>query len=147
MQTSRTAADETIARFLLPRLIEFVINKETDDPEQARALVTQSLCQYVGTVQKDRVPAVMTIVVPTLLARASAQGDDASKEISSRLLEVAAIEQDTFKAVVSGMSGGQRSFLEEVIRSGQQASKALAQSSAEGESSQPSIALKFNFGS
>jgi hypothetical protein len=79
------------------------------------------------------------------MARATAEGEDVYHETSARLLELAAIDQDMFRAVVGGMSDGQKSFLEEVIRFGRQntgqTSKAVA-----GESGQPSIALKMDFG-
>lgn len=148
MQPARTPADESIARFLLPRLIQFVTsNTGNDDPEQARSLVAHSLCQYVATVDKNRVPPAMALVVPTILSRAAAEGQDTYQEMSTRLLELAALDQGVFKTVVSSMGGGQRALLEEVIRSGQQASRASAQASSVGDSGQPTIALKMNFGS
>lgn len=108
--------------------------------------MSHTLCQYIGTVNKDKVPAAMSLVIPTLLARTTSEGEDLYRETSSRLLELAAIDQETFRVIVSGMSGGQRAFLEEVIRSGQQTSGASGQNAAESGTGQPTIALKMDFG-
>jgi hypothetical protein len=145
LQTSPTAADLGIARYLFPRVVAFVTDTEPEDPERARMLTAQTLCLYVGTVGAGRTAAAMTMVIPTLLARAGAEGESVYHETSSRLLELAAVDQATFKAIVAGMSGSQKSFLEEVIRSGQQAAAGASQSTADG-SGQPTITLKMNFG-
>lgn len=145
LQPSSTNADLSIARYLFPRLTAFVTDTDPEDPENARALVAHTLCQYAVTIDKGRRLAAITVVIPTLMARATAEGEDVYHETSARLLELAAIDQDMFRAVVGGMSDGQKSFLEEVIRFGRQntgqTSKAVA-----GESGQPSIALKMDFG-
>ncbi|KAH7251957.1 armadillo-type protein [Fusarium tricinctum] len=145
LQPSSTSADLSIARYLFPRLTAFVTDTDPEDPENARALVAHTLCQYAVTIDKGRRLAAITVVIPTLMARATAEGEDVYHETSARLLELAAIDQDMFRAVVGGMSDGQKSFLEEVIRFGRQntgqTSKAVA-----GESGQPSIALKMDFG-
>jgi hypothetical protein len=146
VQPTRTAADESIARYLFPRLIAFVTDAEPEDPEGARSLVSMSLCQYVNTIDKSRVSAAMALLIPTLLTRTTIEGEGLYGETSSRLLELAAIDQEVFRAVVGGMSTGQRSFLEEVIRSGQMASRATARDAGDGDSGQPTIALKMNFG-
>lgn len=149
MQPSRTAADQSITRYLFPRLIAFVTNCESEDPERARSLVCHSLTQYVSTVDKDRVPAAMSLVVPALLARTTAEQDSHSlyRETSSRLLELAAIDQLAFRAVVGGMNANQRTLLEEIIRSGQQATNTAGRDAvASPDEGQPTIALKMNFG-
>lgn len=128
-------------------------NTDPDDPEKARGLVAHALAQYVGTVAagtaKDRTPAAMALVLPTLLARASAEGEETYVETSTRLLELAAADQAAFRAVVASMSEGQRGYLEEVIRWGRQAAgeaeKAARAAGAAG-GGQPTIELKMNFG-
>jgi hypothetical protein len=145
LQSSPTSADQSIARYLLPRLMGFITNADAEDPEGARPLVTQALCQYVGAVEKSRMPAAMSMVVPAVMSRAAAEGEELYMETSSRLLELAAVDQGTFRAIVNNMSGEQRSFLEEVIRSGRQAASG-ANSSASTGGGQPTIALKMNFG-
>lgn len=138
-------ADETIARFLLPRLISFVTNTDREDPELARGLIAHTLSQYVTVVSKDHKAIVMSLVVPTLLSRASSEDDEASiyKETSARLLELASADQASFRGVVAGMNEGQKAFVEEVIKSGRQSQEVK---DTNVESGQPSIALKMDFG-
>ncbi|KAG6008585.1 hypothetical protein E4U21_004225 [Claviceps maximensis] len=145
LQPSPTSADQSIARYLLPRLISFVTNVEPEDPERARFLVAHSLCSYVGTIPKSRVPAAMTLVIPTLMTRAAGEGENIYQETSTRLLELAGTDQAAFRATVGAMNSGQRTFLEEVIRSGQQAGANGDHSSAT-DRGKPSITLKMDFG-
>lgn len=129
---------------MLPRLIAFVANTEPEDPENARALVAQTLCQYVAGVSKDHAPIAMALVVPTLLARAAGEGQgDVYRETSARLLELASADQTAFRGVVGAMNEGQRSFMEEVIKSGRQSAGARRSS---GDEERPTIALKMDFG-
>lgn len=120
-----------------------------DDPEHARTLVAHTLSQYVATVSKDHVSIAMALVVPTLLSRAASEGADGEnssvyRETSSRLLELASVDQPSFRAIVAGMSEGQKAFMEEVIKSGRQAGP-VERDVREGDG-QPTIALKMNFG-
>lgn len=89
--------------------------------------------------------------MPTLLSRAASEGSasggpDTSiyRETSARLLELASVDQTSFRGVVAGMSEGQKAFMEEVIRSGRQSENVEKEPSA--DSGQPTIALKMNFG-
>lgn len=123
----------------------FVTDAEPEDPEKARPLVTQTLCRYVCQLEADKRAAAMATIVPTLVTRATVEGEEVYEEVSSRLLEVAAADQGAFRAVVAGMSGGQRALLEEVIRSKGRGSQATDKRSPEG-ASQPSITLKMTFG-
>ncbi|KAF6817130.1 hypothetical protein CSOJ01_02550 [Colletotrichum sojae] len=144
LQANPTAADQTIARYLLPRLVAFVTNTDPEDPENARSLIAHSLSQYVGVVSRDRIPVAMALVLPTCLARASSEGEDVYKDTSARLLELAAVDQNAFRTVVASMSDGQKAFLEEVIRWGRQ--QGTSEQTSTGASGQPSIALKMDFG-
>lgn len=99
----------------------------------------------MGTGVRGRHLAAMAVVIPTLMARATAEGEEVYQETSARLLELAAIDQETFRAVVGGMTDGQKGFLEEVIRFGRQTTGQVSKA-ATGESGQPSIALKMDFG-
>lgn len=145
LQPNPTAADLSIARYLLPRLIAFVTNVEPEDPERARSLLARTLCLYVGSLQQARRSAAMSLVIPTLMTRATGEGEEAYGETSERLLELAAVDQGTFRAIVGAMSGSQRALLEEVIRSGRQAAGDSDKANI-GESGQPTITLKMNFG-
>ncbi|CAN8097169.1 unnamed protein product [Discula destructiva] len=147
LRSKATVADETITRFLLPRLIAFVTNTEPEDPEHARALIAHTLGQYVALVSADHKAIAMSLVVPTLLSRAASEGGtDANiyRETSARLLELASADQASFRGVVAGMSEGQKAFMEEVITSGRQ--NESVQRDADADNGQPSIALKMNFG-
>ncbi|QPH01774.1 hypothetical protein C2857_005977 [Epichloe festucae Fl1] len=145
LQSSPTSSDQSIARYLFPRLIAFVTNVEPEDPERARFLVAHTLCLHVGTIPKSRVPAAMGLVIPTLMTRAAGEGEELYQETSTRLLELASTDQEAFRATVGALNSGQRTFLEEVIRSGQQAGNNGDDSSA-SNLGQPSITLKMEFG-
>lgn len=145
LQAKPTAADASIARYLLPRLVSFVTTVEPEDPERARSLLAHTLCLYVGTLQAERRRAAMSLVVPALMARATGEGEDVYEETSARLLELAALDQAAFKAIVGAMSASQRALLDEVIRWGRQPAAGSDAATAAG-SGQPSIALKMDFG-
>lgn len=87
----------------------------------------------------------MSMIIPALMTRATGEGEEVYAETSTRLLELAAVDQGAFRAIVGGLSGGQRAFLEEVIRSGRPAASA-ADKTLSSEASQPTITLKMNFG-
>ncbi|KAK8108407.1 hypothetical protein PG984_014208 [Apiospora sp. TS-2023a] len=149
LQASPTPADQSLARYLLPRLISFVTNTDPEDPEGARKLVALSLAQYVPHVGPDHAQIVMAVVAPTLLSRAASEGAEVYAETSGLLLGMAGADQAAFRGVVSAMSEGQKAFMEEVIRSGRSqgsgdnADKNGGQGSGGG---QPTIALKMDFG-
>ncbi|XXH04424.1 hypothetical protein Hte_010838 [Hypoxylon texense] len=143
LQHPPTLADQSIARYLLPRLIAFVVDTESEDPEGARKLVAHSLTQYVTTLDGGHIQIAMSIVAPALLSRAASEGAAVYHETSARLLELASVDQAGFRGVVAAMSEGQKAFMEEVIRSGRQNSSPEKGTDNAG---QPSIALKMNFG-
>ncbi|KAI0378753.1 ARM repeat-containing protein [Hypomontagnella monticulosa] len=143
LQPSPTSADQSTARYLLPRLVAFVVDTEPEDPEGARKLVAHSLTQYVATLGSGHAQIAMSIVAPALLSRAISEGAEVYHETSARLLELASADQAGFRGVVAAMSEGQKAFMEEVIRSGRQTGGPAKGSSNTG---QPSIALKMDFG-
>lgn len=144
LQTPKSAADQSIARYLLPHLIAFVSNTETEDPEKARSLVAQTLTGYVATLPNDKKGIAMSLVIPTLLARAnSEEGDEFYQETGARLLGLAAVDPGGFKAVVAGLNESQRAFMEEVLRTGQKPGRKAEVDTGKEE---PSIALRMNFG-
>ncbi|KAI0156643.1 ARM repeat-containing protein [Hypoxylon sp. FL1284] len=143
LQHSPTLADQSIARYLLPRLIAFMVDTEPEDPEGARRLVAQSLTQYVTTLGSGHTQIAMSVVAPALLSRAASEGAEVYHETSTRLLELASADQAGFRGVVTAMSEGQKAFMEEVIRSGRQTGNQEKDVDTTG---QPSIALKMDFG-
>lgn len=145
LQSQPTAADLGIARYLLPRLVSFVTRVEAEDPECVRALLAHTLCLYVGSLQPNGRTVAMSVVIPTLMTRATGEGEASYEETSARLLELAAVDQGAFRAIVGAMSGNQRAFLEKVIRSGRQAADDANKRAAD-VSQQPNITLKTDFG-
>lgn len=82
-----------------------------------------------------------------LLTRAAATGHGSFPETASRLLELAAADQVTFRGVVGSMSTTQRAFMERVLREG--GAKGRGGKGGEDQeegSGEPAIALKLNFG-
>jgi hypothetical protein len=91
----------------------------------------------------------MSLVIPTLLSRADSEQSENTAgnvypETSARLLEIAGVDQAAFRSVVAGMSDGQRSFMEVVIKSGR--GTVVERRDDDGEGKEPTIALRMNFG-
>ena len=146
LTTPKTAADQSIARYLLPRLISFATNTEMEDPESARSLVLHSLTTYVSVLSKDQKTAGMSVVVPTLLERANKEGEAVYRETSARLLELAGMDQTAFRGVVGNMNEEQKGFMESVILAGRQAQAQGKIEDMSGEGREPTIALRMDFG-
>ena len=144
-----TPADATLHSYLLPHLIKFAIDTEPDDPEGARGHVSAALTQYVAVVSPERRAVAMALVFPTLLKRASLEGEDVYEETRGRLLELAAVDQMAFKGIVAGLGEDQRAFFETVLMSGRRKGGNGGReedAGTVGGSGQPSIALKMDFG-
>ncbi|ERS99946.1 hypothetical protein HMPREF1624_03315 [Sporothrix schenckii ATCC 58251] len=87
LHTRNTVADQSIGRFLLPRLLAFATNVEPEDPEGARSLVAQTLNAFVvqaasqatasnGSAtggNRTSVAVATALVLPALLARAAGE--------------------------------------------------------------------------
>lgn len=144
MVAPKTACDQEIVRYMLPKLVTFVTaesDSEQDDSENAKGLVCHTLTSFVSTLFGDQIQVAMAIIIPTLLAYA-ASNPRSYQETATRLLELAALNHVSFKNIVANLGPTQRSFMEEVLRSN-------ARSAADDTkqiSSAPSIALKMNFG-
>lgn len=153
----RSATNDTIARFLFPRLIAFITGmswgsgSETPiDPENTKGSISQTLVSTVGsaTIPKASVPTALSIVIPTLLTRARKEGESIYPETATRLLDLAKVDQVAFRAIVSSMDSDQRSFTEEIIRSA--GSGAADKNDKDkgfnaAQENTPSIALRFDF--
>jgi hypothetical protein len=92
LQPHPTAADHSIARHLLPRLLGFIMNTDPEDPENARALIAQALCAYASSPsvtnrqqdqQQRASQLVVALVLPALLARALNEGPESYRETSA----------------------------------------------------------------
>nr|POE53323.1 pof6 interactor protein 1 [Quercus suber] len=117
-----------------------------DDVEslgESRTLTAQSLTLYAPKVPASRRPAAIALFIAVLLARAEHEGSATHAETATRLLDLAALDNTTFRSVVSGMDTQHKAFLEKVLkaRMGVQRSG----SALEGERGEPTIALKMAF--
>lgn len=143
----KTPADQSIARYLLPRLIGFATNSENEDPENARALISQALTMFVSSLKGEQKGVGMAAIIPTLLERANKEGEESYEETSARLLELASADQVSFRGVVSGMTEVQKGFMESVITKGRQTASAKGRGHDDGQGREPTIALRMDFGS
>lgn len=158
----KSPTDEAIARHLFSPLVRFSL-ESTPDPENARSIVIQSLLSFTtnlaekpsepGSPSKSTataspaVAAAFSILVPMLLTRAAAAGHVSFPESASRLLELAAADQVTFRGVVGAMSETQRAFMERVLREGGAKGRGgKGREYREEGSGEPAIALKLSFG-
>lgn len=146
LQTSRTPADQSILRYLLPRLIEYVNNTESEDPENGRSLVAHALASFVTTLSGPSKAVAMSVIIPALLSRANKEGSDVYNETSARLLELAASDAASFKGIVANLGEEQKSFMESVITAGRSSGGGQRSPVANGTDKEPTIALKMNFG-
>lgn len=146
MHSPKTPADQSVARYLLPRLVTFATDTKSEDPENARALVMHALTTFVTTLPNPQKPAAMSVVVPSLLARANSEGETVYQETSARLLDLAGNDQAVFRGVVAGMSDKQKGFMESVILVGRQAQVTDNAQNSDEEGREPTIALRMDFG-
>ncbi|OAX80699.1 hypothetical protein ACJ72_04963 [Emergomyces africanus] len=157
--SARSPTDDSIARFLLPRLIAFITclpASELDtpvDPENVKGIVTLALVSCIGSgmIAPAGVPTAMALVIPALLVRARNEGQSIYKEIAARLLELAKIDALTFRGLVAGMGAEERAFTEDILRSGgtwggggKEGRNGIGGEDA-GEKNVPSIALRMDF--
>lgn len=147
MVSPKSETDESIARHLFPHLLRFTADTGLPDPENARSLTAHALTSFVTTTSGDASSAAMCIIIPMLLTRASSEGKAVYLETSKRLLELAGGNlTPIFRGVVAKMSAGQKAFMETVIREGGGAGRSTGGTRESAEETEPSIALKLNFG-
>jgi HEAT repeat-containing protein 5 len=146
-----TAVEAAYASHLLPHIFAFLTHpSDIETLDETRSLLTQTLVGFVGTLPSSaQKSSAIALVLPTMLARAQKEGEETYKETAGRVLELASIAQTEFKAVVGGLNGEQRAFMEEVIRSGGPGTKGRGGQNEgdRGRSGEPRIALRMDFGS
>ena len=143
----KTPADQSMARFLLPRLIAFVTNTENEDPENARALISQALTIFASSLKGEQKGVGMAAIIPTLLERANKEGGKSYAETSTWLLELASADQVSFRGIVGGMTEEQKGFMESVITKGRQTTGTKGRDRDDDQGREPAIALRMDFGS
>ncbi|KAH1495757.1 hypothetical protein LV164_007989 [Aspergillus fumigatus] len=157
--TSRSPTNDLIAKYLLPRLIAFLVGCPLDkgeipsDPENSRTVIARTLVSYAtsATFAASELPTAFSIVMFALLARAKRESYPVYRETAAHLLELARADQATFRALVASMKPDQKGLLEEILRSSDPGTGAGAgraeTNGAQSEASQsmPSIALRLDF--
>ncbi|KAJ5109870.1 hypothetical protein N7532_002515 [Penicillium argentinense] len=150
----RYTTDDVISRYLLPRLIAFLIGCPTNsgdipsDPENSRAVIARTLvgCVANASFSPAELPTALSLVMSALLVRAKREGQAVHKESAALLLELAKADQLVFKTLVANMNPEQKSLLEEVLRSAGIGASAKSDESAENtQHAAPSIALRMDF--
>ncbi|KAJ9258311.1 hypothetical protein DTO207G8_1486 [Paecilomyces variotii] len=155
----KSPTDEVMIRYLFPRLIAFVVGTPinegdvANDPENCRPAIAHALVSYTASaaVPRDGLPNAVALIVSTLLVRAKREGPGVYQETAARLLELAKVDQMTFRALVASMNPDQRGLTEEILRSTSvgatqgQVPNGAAVSEAEEKKSAPSIALRMDF--
>lgn len=138
----KTSTDQEIIRYLLPKLIRFVVKESAPFSPIASILTTQFANILFGQQQEIAV----SLFVPMLLERARRNTDTpaAGKETAVRLLELAQTSRDAFRAVVANLDVQHRTFMEELLRSN--VGGGSGEQTAMRGNAQPSIELKMNFG-
>ncbi|KAK5137026.1 hypothetical protein LTR08_001035 [Meristemomyces frigidus] len=117
---------------------------ELEGLAQSKTLLAQALTMYASTrVSPKQQPAAIALFMKILLQRAEVEGAKSHQETAARLLELAAVDSASFRAVVTGMDGKEKQALERILK----ARTGVQQAREDfGSDREPTIALKMNFG-
>ncbi|KAK5142446.1 hypothetical protein LTR32_005205 [Rachicladosporium monterosium] len=111
--------------------------------EEGRTLTAQSLTTFASRVPTAQRPAAVALFTNALLERASKGGSGTYQETGARMLDLAAADNASFRAVISAISGERKALLERILKA--RAGVQRGRSDMDGER-EPAIALKMNFG-
>jgi len=129
---------------LLTQAIRFLLDPvDLEGVSESRSLMAQTLTMYAGRVSRERQPPTIALTVTVLLERVSREGNKTYQETATRLLELAALDNAVFRALVNGMDEDRKSLLERVLKT--RAGPQHARSDFGGDRG-PTIALKMDFG-
>ena len=132
-----------IAVNLLPRIIAFVTTpSDLDGLPESRVLLSSTLTSYA--LSSSAKPAMFSLAMPGLLTRAQREGKSVYRETAQRLLELAAGDAGTFRAIVGRMDSEIKAFLGVVLQTAQGAG-AEKETDDGDEGRAPAIELKMNF--
>jgi HEAT repeat-containing protein 5 len=122
LSNQKTPCDEVIGRLLYPKLLHFVGDPEADDPETVKSTIAQAMITSVSAMPRRGRYAAASILITALLNGATKESPNGSteskeKETAARLLELAAMDPEVFRAIVVMLKEEQRTFLESILRS------------------------------
>ena len=140
---------QSIAVFLLPRLLHFLHDDSQADSDGAKPVVLNALLAFLNTIPAgtERRSALLCVLLPTILQRASVLGRDSYRDLAARLLAAAASDQAGFRSVVGTLNGEQRGLMEEILKEGGGFGVVDKRSrSGTLQREEPTIALKMSFG-
>jgi hypothetical protein len=140
---NKGAFEQGIAIQILPRALSFLADPSAvEGLEESRSTLAQTLVAFLSTLPSpEQRNIACKIIIPALLSRARKE-PSAKAETAARFLEVAGVDQAAFRGVVAGLDPDEKAFMEEVLKSGQGGVKKVVRE----DSSEPTIALKMNFG-
>jgi hypothetical protein len=122
--------------------ISFLQDAGTDGVfDDSKTSLAQALTTFASKLSAEQRSVAISLLVSILLHRAAIDGENTYQDIATRLLELAAVDNATFRILVAGMDHTRKGLLENVLRS--QASKRGGKQDA--ATGQPSIQLKMNF--
>ena len=138
------ALEMGLAKMMLPQVLTSLANpSDVEGLDESRTTLASTLISFISTLPKPEQRQVAAkIIIPALLSRAEKE-PKATQESAARLLEIAQADQVAFRAVVSGLTPEQRTFMESVLKSGQGPARREVSRDDDG---QPKIALKMDFG-
>ena len=128
LAANQSGTGQWMAQRLLPHLLAFIVSATEVEGASVRSGVSKTLSIF-GTLLSGQ------------------QGEAVFGETAARILELAGMDQPAFRAVVSGMDPEMRGLLEQVLREGHTAKTKDNEQDLEEQGSEPSIALKMDFGS
>ncbi|CAK1361767.1 Pof6 interactor protein 1 [Cercospora beticola] len=141
----RTLVSQGVApRLTFSHLVGFVLDaSDLEGIAESRHVAAQTLTMAVGKLAPDQKPAAVMLLIDVLLSCAGKDGPSSHQVFASRLLELAATDNATFRSIIGSMSGGKKQLMEQILKS-QAGNRGARQDGAEDR--EPTIALKMNFG-
>ena len=145
MAKPKSPCEEAVARLLYPRILQFITDSATEDPENVADSLVHTLTSSVAILPNPGSrSAAIGMIMPALLVRAEDAGQDSFKEIAGRLLDMAAAEPLAFRSCAASLVSKQRALLEEILRSGGGLRKQADKDDAETDA-KPTIELRMDF--